>query len=117
MARGMKFPGMGGMGGMDMNAMLKQAQKMQQDVVRAQEEALTLTAESSVGGGVVSAVVDGKNEIVALTIKPEVVNPDDVPMLIDLIISAVNQAQQAVKAKTAQALKKVTGDLNLPGLG
>ena len=81
-----------------------------QDAVEAQE----FTA--SVGGGVVEAKVNGKKEVLSVTIKPEAVDPEDVEMLQDLVISAVNEALRNVEAKTAEEMDKVTGGLNIPGL-
>ena len=85
MARG-GFPrGMGGMGGGNMNNMIRQAQKLQEEMLKAQEELGEKTVEASVGGGVVSVVANGKKELVSVNIKPEAVDPEDVEMLQDLI--------------------------------
>ena len=87
------FPGgMPGMGGMNMNKMLKQAQKMQEDMAKAQKELEEKEVEASVGGGAVTVKVNGKKELVSISIKEEVVDPDDVEMLEDLVLSAVNEA-------------------------
>lgn len=95
---------------------MKQAQMMQQKMAKLQEEAAERTAEATVGGGAVSAVVSGKNQLLSLTIKKEAVDPEDVEMLQDLILSAVNQALTKVQAEMAEQMSKVTGGLNIPGL-
>ncbi len=115
MARG-GFPrGMGGMGG-NMQGMLRQAQKMQEEMLKAQEELGEKTVEASVGGGVVTVVANGKKEIVEVTIKPEAVDPDDVEMLQDLIVSAVNEAMRKADDMAASSMSKITGGMNIPGL-
>jgi DNA-binding YbaB/EbfC family protein len=95
---------------------MKQAQMMQQKMARLQEEAAEKTAEASAGGGVVSAVVNGKNQIVSLTIKKEAVDPEDVEMLQDLVMAAINEALTKVHAELAEQMSKITGGLNIPGL-
>ena len=110
------FPrGMGGMGG-NMQGMLRQAQKMQEEMLKAQEELGEKTVEASVGGGVVTVVANGKKEIVEVTIKPEAVDPDDVEMLQDLIVSAVNEAMRKADDMAASSMSKITGGMNIPGL-
>ena len=107
----------GGMpGGMNQAAMLKQAQKMQQEMLRmqAEQEAKTFTAKA--GGGMVAATVNGKHELVNLDIKPEAVDPDDVEMLQDMIIAAVNEAMRAADNEAANNMSRLTGGLNLGGL-
>lgn len=105
----------GGMpGGMNMNNLLKQAQKMQADMQKAQEELEAKELESSVGGGAVVVRVNGKKEIVDIQIKPEVLDPDDVEMLQDLIMSAVNQAIRDVDEMQKSQMNKFTGGMNLP---
>jgi len=104
------MPGMGG--GMNMN-MLKQAQKMQQDMMRMQQELQEKEYQAAVGGGVVSAVVNGKHELKALTIDPEAVDPDDVEMLQDMIVAAVNEAMRAADADASETMSKLTGGLGL----
>ena len=107
----------GGMpGGMNQAAMLKQAQKMQQEMLRmqAEQEAKTFTAKA--GGGMVAATVNGKHELVNLEIKPEAVDPDDVEMLQDMIIAAVNEAMRAADTEAANNMSRITGGLNLGGL-
>ena len=85
MAKGFNSRGMGGMGGGNMNSMIRQAQKMQQDMLKAQEELEAKTYEAGAGGGVVTATVSGKKELVSVAIDPEAVDPEDVEMLQDLI--------------------------------
>ena len=107
----------GGMpGGMNQAAMMKQAQKMQQELIRMQQEqeAKTFTAKS--GGGMVSATVNGKHELVGIEINPEAVDPDDVEMLQDMVIAAINEAMRNADADAAQNMSRLTGGLNLGGL-
>ena len=103
-------------GGMNQSAMLKQAQKMQQEMLRMQEEQEAKTFSASVGGGVVCAVVNGKHELLELTIKPEAVDPDDVEMLQDMVLAAVNEALRTADAEAASNMSRLTGGLNLGGL-
>jgi len=95
---------------------MKQAQMMQQKMARLQEEAAQQTAEATAGGGAVTAVVNGKNQILSLAIKKEAVDPEDVEMLQDLIVAAVNEALAKVHADMAEQMGKITGGLNIPGL-
>ena len=105
--------GFGGMGGgMNMN-MMKQVQKMQQDMAKMQEELANKTYTAAAGGGVVSAEVNGQHEVVSITIDPEAVDPDDVEMLEDLIVAAVNEAMRAAEADAANSMKGITGGLGL----
>ncbi len=105
----------GGMpGGMNMNNLLKQAQKMQADMQKQQEELEAKEIEASVGGGAVVVKMNGKKEVVDIAIKPEVVDPDDVEMLQDLVISAVNQAINEIDELQKSQMSKLTGGLNLP---
>ncbi len=114
MAKGYGSRGMGGMGGgINMN-MIKQAQKMQQDMQKMQAELEEKEYTASAGGGVVSAVVTGKRELKALTIDPEAVDPDDVEMLQDLIVAAVNEAIRAAETDMAGSMQKLTGGMSLP---
>lgn len=106
-------PGMGGMGGINMN-MIKQAQKMQQDMMRMQQELQEKEYQAAAGGGVVSATVNGKHELKNLVIDPEAVDPEDVEMLQDMIVAAVNEAMRAADADAAGTMSKLTGGLNLP---
>ncbi len=114
MAKG-GFRGMPG-GGMNQMQLMKQAQKMQQDMLRMQEELETKTYTAAAGGGMVKAEVNGKNELQSLMINPEAVDPDDVEMLQDMIIAAVNEAMRAAEADKANTMSKMTGGLNLGGL-
>ena len=113
MAKGGFRGGMGG--GMNMN-MIKQAQKMQQDMLKMQEALESKEYEATAGGGMVTARVSGKRELVSLTINPEAVDPDDVEMLQDMVVAAVNEAMRKADAETQQNMAKLTGGLNLGGL-
>ena len=103
-------------GGMNQAAMMKQAQKMQQELMRMQEEQENKTYSATSGGGMVTATVNGKHEIVNLEIKPEAVDPDDVEMLQDMIIAAVNEAMRTADADAASNMSRLTGGLNLGGM-
>lgn len=103
-------------GGMNQMAMMKQAQKMQQEMLRMQEELESKEYTATVGGGTVTAVVNGKHEVLRLTIQPEAVDPEDVEMLQDMVIAAVNEAMRAAEAEAANNMSKLTGGLNLGGL-
>ena len=103
-------------GGMNQAAMMRQAQKMQQDLMRMQEEMENKTYTATAGGGMVSASVNGKHELLTLEIKPEAVDPDDVEMLQDIVIAAVNEAMRAADADSANNMSRLTGGLNLGGL-
>ncbi len=107
--------GMGG-GPANMQAMLRQAQKMQEDAQRVQQELEAKEYSASAGGGAVSATVNGKHTLTALTINPEVVDPDDAEMLADLVMAAVNEAQRAADKDAEEQMGKVTGGMNLPGM-
>lgn len=114
MAKG-GFRGMPG-GGMNQAAMLKQAQKMQQEMLKMQEEQEKKTFTAKSGGGMVAATVNGKHELTALEINPEAVDPDDVEMLQDMVIAAVNEAMRSADAEAANNMSKLTGGLNLGGM-
>ena len=103
-------------GGMNQAAMMKQAQKMQQELLRMQEEQENKVFTASAGGGMVAASVNGKHEVVDLKIKPEAVDPDDVEMLQDMVIAAVNEAMRTADAEAANNMSRLTGGLNLGGL-
>lgn len=103
-------------GGMNQAAMIKQAQKMQQDMLRMQEELENKTYEAAAGGGMVKAAVNGKHEVVSIEINPEAVDPDDVEMLQDMVIAAVNEAMRAADTDSANTMRQLTGGLNLGGL-
>ena len=104
------------MPGGNMNNMIKQAQKMQQDMLRAQEELESKTVEATVGGGSVKVEVSGKKELVSIHIQPEAVDPEDVEMLEDLILAAVNEGMRKAEELAASEMGKITGGMNLPGL-
>ena len=107
------FPGgMGGFGGMNINQLMKEAKKMQADMEKSQEELQSKEFESTAGGGAVKVVVSGAKAIKELTIKPEVVDPEDVEMLQDLIITCVNEAMRKVDDEQAAQM----GRFNIPGL-
>lgn len=110
--RGSPPRGGGGGGGMNMN-MVKQAQKMQQDMLKIQEELETREYTATAGGGAVTAVASGKRELVSLTIEPDAVDPDDVEMLQDLIVAAVNEALRKAETAASDSMSKLTGGLNL----
>ena len=114
MAKG-GFRGMPG-GGMNQAAMLKQAQKMQQEMLRMQEEQEKKTFTAKAGGGMVAATVNGKHELTALEINTEAVDPDDVEMLQDMVIAAVNEAMRAADTEASNNMSRLTGGLNLGGL-
>lgn len=103
-------------GGRDMNSVIRQAQKMQDEISALQEDIEGRDFTATAGGGVVEVTITGKKTIKALTIKPEVVNADDVEMLQDLIISAINEAVSNVEETTETEMSKVTGGVSLPGL-
>lgn len=100
----------------NMNSMIKQAQKMQEELAKKQAELDEMEFSTTAGGGVVTVVMNGKKEMKSLTIKPEIVNADDIEMLQDLIMAATNKALRTIEEKTAQEMDKITGGLNIPGL-
>ena len=106
-----------GMGGpSNMQSMLKQAQKMQEDMAAMQAELEEREYEVAAGGGVVNVKINGKKEILSVKIEPEVVDPDDVETLEDLITAAVNEAIKKVEAASAEEMQKITGGMNIPGM-
>ena len=107
--------GFGGMGGMNMNALMKQAQKMQKQMEEAQAALAEQVVETTSGGGAVKVTATGKKEIKEIKINPDVVDPDDVEMLEDLILSAVNEALRQVDEIANGAMSKITGG-NLGGM-
>ena len=107
--------GMGG-GPSNMQSMLKQAQKMQEDMAQKQAELEEREYETSAGGGVVNVKVNGKKEILSVKIDPEVVDPDDVETLEDLVTAAVNEAIKTVEAVSAEEMQKITGSMSIPGM-
>lgn len=106
------FPGMGGFGGMNLNQLMKEAKKMQSDMEKSQEELAEKEFEASAGGEAIKVIVSGKKVIKKITIKPDVVDPDDVEMLEDLITTCINNALKQVDDAQAQSL----GKYNIPGL-
>jgi len=116
MAKG-GFPrGMGGMGGGNMNQMLKQAKKMQEQMMKMQEEMEEKVYEAAAGGGAVTVKISGKKTLDEIIIKPDVVDPDDIEMLQDLIMAAVNEGLKKAEESSADEMSKLTGGLNIPGL-
>ena len=107
--------GMGG-GPSNMQSMLKQAQKMQEDMAQKQAELEEREYETSAGGGVVNVKINGKKEILSVKIDPEVVDPDDVETLEDLVTAAVNEAIKTVEAVSAEEMQKITGSMSIPGM-
>lgn len=110
MAKG--FGGMGG--GMNMN-MLKQVQRMQQEMLKTQEELEAKRYEASAGGGAVTATVSGKRELISIKLDPAVIDPEDAEMLEDLVTAAVNEALRQAAEDMANGMKRFTGGMNLPG--
>ncbi len=108
MARG-GFPGMG-----NINNIMKQAKKMQEQMAKMQEELEEKTVEASAGGGMVTVVANGKKEIVEINIKPEVVDPDDIEMLQDLVLAGVNEALRKAEEMAQEEMAKLTGGMGLP---
>ncbi len=97
--------------------MLKQAKKLQQEMGKIQEESRKKTVEASAGGGMVTVTVNGAMEIISIKIEREGVNPDDIEMLQDLIVAATNEALRQAQQMVNEEMGKVTGGLNIPGLG
>jgi len=109
----MKFnPGMGG----NMSKMIKEAKKVQEQIVQMQAELQQREVEASAGGGVVTVKVNGKQELISLSIKPEAVDPDDIEMLEDLVMAAVNEGIRKSQEMVSTEMSKITGGLNIPGL-
>ena len=106
------FPGGGG----NMGAMMKQAQKMQAELARAQEEIKDMTFEATAGGGMVKVVANGDMTVDSIVIDPEAVDPEYVEMLQDMVAAAVNEALRGVSEISSQRLNAATGGLNIPGL-
>jgi DNA-binding YbaB/EbfC family protein len=99
-----------------MGNMMKQAQKLQSKIFTLQEELADRTVETTVGGGMVKAVANGKQELLSISIDPEVVNPDDVQMLEDLVVAAVNDVLKKAQEMVSAEMTKLTGGFNIPGL-
>lgn len=108
MAKG-GFPGMG-----NINSLMKQAKKMQEQVLKIQQELEEKTVEATVGGGMVTVVANGKKELLSIEIKPEVVDPDDVEMLQDLVLAAVNEALRQADEMVQSEMAKITGGMGMP---
>ena len=104
------------MGGGNMQQLARQAQKLQQQMAKKQEEIEAREFEATAGGGMATAKVNGKKELISLTIKPEAVDPDDVELLQDLVVAAVNEALRAAGDAMEQEMGKMTGGLSMPGL-
>ena len=113
MARG-GFPGM--MGGANMQQLARQAQKLQQQMTKMQEELDAREFEATSGGGMVTAKVNGKREVLSISIKPEAVDPDDVEMLEDMVMAAVNEALRSAAETVEREIGKLTGGMGMPGL-
>lgn len=103
-------------GASNMNSMIKQAQKMQDEITALQTDIESREFSAAAGGGAVEVTVTGAKSIKTLTIKPEVVNPEDVEMLQDLVVSAINAAMDDVEKTTEEEMNKITGGVSLPGL-
>ena len=101
---------------MNMNNLMKQAQKMQKRMVEMQEEMTNRTVEASVGGGMVAAIANGSGELVSIKLSPEVVDPDDIEMLEDLIVAAVSEAHHKSQELMSQEMSKLTGGVKIPGM-
>jgi DNA-binding YbaB/EbfC family protein len=101
---------------MNMGKMMKQIQKMQADIMRVQEELKSMTVQGTAGGGVVKVTANGHQEVVSIEISPEAVDPNDVEMLQDLILAAVNEALRKAHELAASEMGKVAGSMGLPGL-
>jgi len=101
---------------MNMNNLMKQAQKMQKRMVEMQEEITNRTVEASVGGGMVAAVANGSGELVSIKLSPEVVDPDDIEMLEDLIVAAVSEAHHKSQELMSEEMSKLTGGVKIPGM-
>ena len=112
MAKRGDFPGMGGFGGMNLNQLMKEAKKMQADMTKSQEELAAKEFEASAGGGAICVKVSGNKEIKEIKIQKDVVDPEDVEMLEDLILTCVNEALRKVDSAQAESL----GKYNIPGM-
>lgn len=107
-----------GMGGGNMQSMLRQAQKMQEDMQAKQAELEIAEYDVSAGGGAVNVKINGKHEILAIDIKPEIVDPDDIETLSDILVAAINEAIKKVDSVSAEEMGKITGSMNMnfPGM-
>ena len=107
--------GMGG-GAQNMNAMIRQAQQMQEDMTNLQEELDAKEYEITAGGGVVTIKINGKKEVLSLDIKPEIVDPDDIETLTDVLLAGINEAIKKVEDVNSEEMSKITGGISMPGL-
>lgn len=107
--------GIGGGPG-NMQAMIRQAQKMQEDMAAKQQELDACEYESTAGGGMVTVKINGKKEILGIEIKSEIVDPDDIETLSDVLVAAVNQAIRTVETTNAEEMEKITGAMGMPGM-
>lgn len=103
-------------GGGSMNKMMKQAKKVQEQIAKMQEELKQREIQASAGGGAVTVTVNGQQEILAIKISPEAVDPDDLEMLEDLVLAAVNEGMRKSQEMVSNEMAKITGGLNIPGL-
>jgi DNA-binding YbaB/EbfC family protein len=103
-------------GGGSMNKMIKQAKQVQEQIVKMQEELKEREIETSAGGGAITVRVNGKQELIAIKISPEVVDPDDIEMLEDLVMAAVNEGIRQSQEMVSTEMAKITGGFNIPGL-
>ena len=107
--------GMGG-GAQNMQAMLRQAQKMQEDMAALQEDLDAREYEIKAGGGMVTVNINGKKEVLSIDIQPEIVDPDDIETLSDILVAAVNEAIKRVETTNSEEMAKISGNMNIPGL-
>ncbi|MDD2212591.1 MAG: YbaB/EbfC family nucleoid-associated protein [Clostridia bacterium] len=105
-----------GFGGGNMNKLMKQAQKMQTDMAKMQDQLGEMTVEATAGGGVVKIVMSGKQEVKELVLEPEILNPEESEMVQDLLIAAFNEALRKSQELAAEQMGKITGGLKIPGL-
>ena len=111
-----KIPNNGGFGGGNMQSMLRQAQKMQEDMAAKQEELEAREYDVAAGGGVVNVKINGKKEILSVKLSPKIVDPDDIETLEDLIVAAVNEGIKKVESVSSEEMQKITGSMNIPGM-
>jgi hypothetical protein len=107
---------MKGFGGMNMNKLMEEAQKLQEKMLKIQSELANKTVEATVGGGMVTVTANGQGDFVSVKIDPQVINPEDAEMLEDLILSAFNEAKKRAQELTNAEMSKVTGGLKVPGM-
>jgi len=112
--KGGRFPGMGGLG--NMQGMLQKVQKMQAEMQKAQADLQSRTFEAAAGGGAVKVRANGKKELLEVTIDPQVVDPEDVEMLQDLVLAAVNEVMHTIDQVSEEEMNKITGGMKLPGM-